>query len=71
MPFHHFYSFDEARAYLVGERGCEIMGTEIEDSAVPLMAYDRATGVCHFPFVRSTAFVFGNEVCLASDDGEN
>lgn len=45
-----------------------IMGTEIEDSAMPLMAYDAATGVCHFPFVGNTAFVFGNEVRLSDDD---
>jgi len=32
VPFHHFYTFDEARQYLVRERGCMLMGVEIEPS---------------------------------------
>ena len=61
VPFRHFYSFDEAKAYLVAERSCDVVGVEIEDSASPLARYDRSTGVATFPFTGSTAFVFGNE----------
>ena len=61
VPFRHFYSFDEAKAYLVAERRCDVVGVEIEESASPLARYDRSTGVATFPFTGSTAFVFGNE----------
>lgn len=61
VSFRHFWTFEEADAYLVGERGCTVLGVEIEESAEPLMTFDSASGIATFPFVGSTAFVFGNE----------
>ena len=60
VSFRHFWTFEEAHAYLV-ERGCTVLGVEIEESAEPLMTFDKNSGVVTFPFAGSTAFMFGNE----------
>lgn len=61
MPSRHFYTLDEAHAYLTGECSATIVGVEIEEGAKPLVKYDQATGVASFPFSGNTAFVVGNE----------
>ena len=60
VSFRHFWTFEEAHAYLV-ERGCTVLGVEIEESAEPLITFDKKSGVATFPFGGSTAFIFGNE----------
>ncbi|CAH9080507.1 unnamed protein product [Cuscuta europaea] len=51
LRFRHFHSLSDAKSFLK-ERGCDICGVEITDSA---------RAVNQHPFKRSTAFLLGNE----------
>lgn len=57
LRYRHFFTLADARSHLK-EKGCDIIGVEIVDGAMPVHSH---------PFARSTAFLLGNEGSGLSD----